>query len=267
MENKVFCKSHPSTNLISDWRAGDMICPDCGTVILERVIDVGSEWRTFSNNDNQSEDRSRVGPIENKNTEIVYEKKASSIFLDYIDRLHLDASVKNFGHEIFKNLVDLDLTKNRSTNLIVAVCIYIAAKQRDSPRTFKEIEAVSELSAVCIQKYFSTAVVALKKSGKIIYSTPNISSNHHVARFCSNLNLKISVEKLANKIVNKSADMIEICCKKPQSVATAAIYMACILNSIELNPNKLSSVAVSTIKNTHKILAAKLKKSDLLSSS
>jgi transcription initiation factor TFIIB len=241
-------------------------------VILERVIDVSSEWRTFANNDNQSEDRSRVGPIENKNTEIVYEKQAGSIFLDYIDRLHLDASVNRCGHEIFKNLVDLGLTKTRNTKLIVAVCIYIAAKQRDSPRTFKEIETVCELSAVCIQKYFSTVIVALKKAGKLNISLTNTSncSNQHVARFWSKLLLKIPVEKLANKILNKSSDMIEICCKKPQSIAAASIYMACILIGIEFNPNQIScvsGVAVSTIKNTHKILNAKLNKSDLLASS
>ena len=26
-----------------------MICPECGLVVGDRTIDVGSEWRTFSN--------------------------------------------------------------------------------------------------------------------------------------------------------------------------------------------------------------------------
>lgn len=41
-----------------------MICSECGLVVGDRVIDVGSEWRTFSN-DKGGEDRSRVGGPEN----------------------------------------------------------------------------------------------------------------------------------------------------------------------------------------------------------
>ena len=62
--SKVSCKFHPEANLIEDYRAGDQICSECGLVVGDRVIDVGSEWRTFSN-DTGGEDRSRVGGPEN----------------------------------------------------------------------------------------------------------------------------------------------------------------------------------------------------------
>ena len=54
------CVNHPNTPLVEDYRAGDMICPECGLVVGDRVVDVGSEWRTFSNESNGN-DRSRVG--------------------------------------------------------------------------------------------------------------------------------------------------------------------------------------------------------------
>merc|ERR1739848_875461 len=60
MTSKVQCRYHPHSNLIEDYRAGDMICSECGLIVGDRVIDVSSEWRTFSN-DNPGEDRSRVG--------------------------------------------------------------------------------------------------------------------------------------------------------------------------------------------------------------
>ena len=56
MSAKVVCPSHPDAALIEDHRAGDMICSACGLVVGDRVIDVGSEWRTFSN-EKGSEDR------------------------------------------------------------------------------------------------------------------------------------------------------------------------------------------------------------------
>lgn len=62
--NKVCCYSHPDAPLIEDYRAGDMICSECGLVVGDRVIDVGSEWRTFSN-EKAGVDPSRVGGPEN----------------------------------------------------------------------------------------------------------------------------------------------------------------------------------------------------------
>jgi transcription initiation factor TFIIB len=61
----VRCQYHPDAHLAEDYRAGDMICTECGLVVGDRVIDVGSEWRTFSN-DKDSKDRSRVGDVENR---------------------------------------------------------------------------------------------------------------------------------------------------------------------------------------------------------
>jgi len=61
--NVLHCKSHPDAPLIEDYHAGDMICSLCGLVVGDRVIDVGSEWRTFSN-DKNSKDMSRVGAAE-----------------------------------------------------------------------------------------------------------------------------------------------------------------------------------------------------------
>ena len=61
----IHCPEHPNGILIEDYRAGDMICRECGLVVGDRVIDVTSEWRTFAN-DSDAKDRSRVGDVQNK---------------------------------------------------------------------------------------------------------------------------------------------------------------------------------------------------------
>ena len=195
--NKIRCSEHPDACLISDWRAGDIICSECGLVILDRVIDVTAEWRTFSNDDNKSGDRSRVGQIENKNAEIVFEKRANSTFLDYIDRLNLDKSIKNSAFLIFEKIVDAGLNKGRSIELIVAVCIYIACKEMNVPRTFKELESSGKTSALRIQKCYSAITAVLKVKDNLKFSLPITNSNQHIVRLCAKLNLKIGVEKLA----------------------------------------------------------------------
>ena len=64
--SRVCCPSHPEAVLVEDYRAGDLVCPQCGLVVGDRVIDVGTEWRTFSNESN-TDDPSRVGAAENPN--------------------------------------------------------------------------------------------------------------------------------------------------------------------------------------------------------
>ena len=44
--DKALCPYHPNAYIISDYQAGD-ICGDCGLVIVERCIDVQSEWKSF----------------------------------------------------------------------------------------------------------------------------------------------------------------------------------------------------------------------------
>ncbi|CAG0905109.1 unnamed protein product, partial [Cyprideis torosa] len=63
LKNVICCSEHPNAVLIEDYRAGDQICSDCGKVVGDRVIDVGTEWRTFS--DRGDQDPSRVGAAEN----------------------------------------------------------------------------------------------------------------------------------------------------------------------------------------------------------
>jgi transcription initiation factor TFIIB len=60
LRKAVLCETHPNADLIEDHSAGDTVCSECGLVVGDRVIDVNSEWRTFTN-DTDSKDMSRVG--------------------------------------------------------------------------------------------------------------------------------------------------------------------------------------------------------------
>ncbi|KAJ1338441.1 transcription initiation factor TFIIB [Microdochium nivale] len=54
------CRIHPP-NLIEEESAGDVVCTDCGRVLQNHIIDERPEWRTFSNDDSNTGDPSRVG--------------------------------------------------------------------------------------------------------------------------------------------------------------------------------------------------------------
>ena len=46
----VRCVYHPDAHLAEDYRAGDMICTECGLVVGDRVIDVGRFFVIFYEN-------------------------------------------------------------------------------------------------------------------------------------------------------------------------------------------------------------------------
>lgn len=66
-ETILTCRHCFSPNLITDCKAGDVICTDCGIVAEERVRDASSDWRVHSsNNDDQDAfDKARSGMVPN----------------------------------------------------------------------------------------------------------------------------------------------------------------------------------------------------------
>lgn len=60
----MICSYHPEADLIEDYRAGDMICTECGLVVADRIIDVSTEWRTFTDTELVATDMNRVGSIQ-----------------------------------------------------------------------------------------------------------------------------------------------------------------------------------------------------------
>jgi transcription initiation factor TFIIIB Brf1 subunit/transcription initiation factor TFIIB len=55
-----------------DHAQGDVICRNCGLVAAERIVDLGSEWRNFENDDSGT-DPSRVGGLySHKSLKLLY---------------------------------------------------------------------------------------------------------------------------------------------------------------------------------------------------
>ena len=168
----VSCKYHPESPLIEDHRAGDQICSQCGLVVGDRVIDVSSEWRTFSD-DAGGVDKSRVGAAENslleggnlstmigpgtgRPGETSYRNytrptsnntaasdrsliNAMRIIAEMADRINLPKVITDRANKLFKMVQDGKHLTGRAHGAIAAACLYIACRQEGVPRTFKEI--------------------------------------------------------------------------------------------------------------------------------
>lgn len=251
--NKVCCYAHPDAPLIEDYRAGDMICSECGLVVGDRVIDVGSEWRTFSN-EKAGVDPSRVGGPENpllsggdlstmigpgtgpasfdafgtakyqnRRTMSSSDRALIAAFKEIstmADRINLPKTIVDRANNLFKQVHDGKNLKGRSNDAKASACLYIACRQEGVPRTFKEICAVSKISKKEIGRCFKLTLKALATSVDLITTADFMS------RFCANLDLPNTVQRAATHIARKAVEMDIVPGRSPISVAAAAIYMA-----------------------------------------
>lgn len=267
-----------------------MKCAECGLVIGDRVVDVSSEWRTFSN-DKDSKDMSRVGDAENallsgSDLSTIIERPSGPGAQDgdnfakfsnrktmnntdrvligafreisaMADRINLPRNIVDRSNKLFKQVYESKSLKGRANDAISAACLYIACRQEGVPRTFKEICAISRISKKEIGRCFKLIVKNLETIVDII------TSGDFMSRFCSNLTLPITVQRAATYIARQAVNLDLVSGRSPISVAAAAIYMASQASADKRSAKEISDiagVADVTIRQAYRLMYPKASK-------
>ncbi|KAJ1354398.1 Transcription initiation factor IIB [Parelaphostrongylus tenuis] len=280
--SSVQCPIHPNAHLVEDHRAGDVICPECGLVVGDRLVDVGTEWRSFSN-ERSGADPSRVGAPENPllsggdlSTSIAVGFGASdsdnslansqrksmnntdrqmtqamSVIREMSERIHLAKSIQDLASKTFKDVLDSKALKGKNNEAQAAACLYIACRKEGVPRTFKEICAVSRVSKKEIGRCFKLIIKSLETN------LEQITSADFMSRFCGNLSLPNSIQAAATRIAKRAVEMDLVAGRSPISIAAAAIYMASQASSEKRTAKEIGEIAGAaevTVKQTYKLL-------------
>jgi len=273
------CPSHPNANLIEDHRAGDLICPECGLVVGDRLVDVTSEWRMFSSESN-SKDPSRVGAAENHllsgtdlSTSIqgipgtsdeyagMSRKQVNntdrqlisgfSIIREMAERIHLAKSIQDSANSTLKQVVDTKQLKGKNGEAVAAACLYIACRKESVPRTFKEICAVSKVTRREIGRCFKLILRALETNLELI------TSSDFMSRFCGQLSLPQFIQTAATVIARKANDLNLVAGRSPISIAAASIYMASQATDDKKaakDIGEIAGVAEATIRQSYRLM-------------
>lgn len=180
------CKRDPP-NLYEDHSSGDLMCDDCGLVLQERVVDMSSEWRTFSNDDQGNDDPSRVGDGPNAllngaqlNTQIAFgdgfknkelsraqnrsnlDKGNKGLLQAYkqigalCDGWQLPNSVSDTAKHIYKDADESRAFKGKSQEALIAGCVFLACRRNGVPRSFREVMELTKVSKKEIGRTFKT---------------------------------------------------------------------------------------------------------------
>lgn len=253
-KEQLLCKyCPPETSLVEDFQAGDLICSGCGLVMGDRVIDVGAEWRTFSNDTLLN--KSRVGAEESVlydgmdlstmvgqsgPSPVAYDetgerKYRNKKFLSSTQRtlvsgfkeiaemgekLNATRPVIEGGQLIFKKIQSKQALKGRSNEAIGAACLYVAYRNAAVPRTFKEICAVAKANKRDIGKCYK---VISKVIGEVI-SQPVLVS--YIPRFAAQLSLVTATEKAAHALVERFEASSVLSGRSPATVIALALLLA-----------------------------------------
>ncbi|KAJ3184521.1 transcription initiation factor IIB [Geranomyces variabilis] len=240
-------------NVIEDFAAGDYVCGNCGLVLGARVIDTRSEWRTFSNSDDNTDDPSRVGAagdpllggmnhidstiisqrdggsgtardlnrLHGKATNSKNEKSIMTAFKEIqtmCERIGLSKIASDTAKQIYKKAEDQKLLRGKSPISIMAACIYIGCREQSLTRTFKEICALTKVSKKEIGRNYKVLMPLLERP------TKEISLDSYVIRFSSALNVPQNVKRATSEVLKRAQDLGTLAGKSPISIVAGCLY-------------------------------------------
>ena len=257
--------------IVEDHSSGDLICTGCGLVLEARGIDETSEWRTFGNSDKETgADPNRVGGpvnalltggglgtvigkaddgkagigaalsraaarVDNPDRQLI---SAFRGITSICDSLGLDSSVKDRACELYKRIIDSKSIKGRNPQAVQAATVYIACRQEQKAKTFKEVcGATTSTNKTEIGRAYKAIVNVFDRGTLFKPEAHTIHAGQYIVPFCHNLGLSHDLQKAARQAIELVTDPMRSYSnspwygKSPISIAAAVIYMLSLVGS------------------------------------
>ena len=265
MEDEV-CRECNSTEIVTDFSAGDRICTNCGIVIGERIIDERDEIRTFANE--ESTVTSRMGDVSNtyghplstfifetkkkKNdhslikTMAVMEKSYTKPLLAQgmqkiealASRLVLERNIIIQAQSLYEKAIEEKQWMHvKSMEVVVVAVLYLACRTSGHVRTIKEFEVISGIEKKKIGKVFKLLATQLN------VSLTTVSVSDYVERYCNALQLCMKTKKIANLVAAKASVLEITTATSPATSAAAIVYLVAALTNAKRPLEEVARVA------------------------
>jgi len=291
------CPECSSTRLMRDYECAEIVCMDCGFVIVAKIADRGPEWRAFTNE--QRTKRTRVGaPL----TYTIHDKGLSTM-IDWHDRdiygkslspgqkaqvyrlrkwqrriRVSDATERNLAYalsEITKIANNLNLPRNL---LETASVIYRRAVKERLIRG-RSIQGVTAAAiylacrqcglARTLEEIAQASHVNKKEVGRsyrflvkeMDYFVPPVKPSQYITKFSNQLTMQGKVEEIAHKILAAAKELKLTSGRGPTGIAAAASYIASVLTGERRTQREIAEIAQVTevtIRNRYKELVEEL---------
>lgn len=275
------------TGLVTDDSTGELCCGICGSVISEKVEDMGAEWRSFSN---EHGNRSRTGAgtslamhdmglstvIDSSNKDSTGKPLAAGV-KSSIERLRTWDSRTQTSSSADRNLrqalneMDKLKTKMGLTDAVIEKAAYIYRKAME--KSLVRGRSIQGLVAAClyaacrntetprtlddISRSINIRRKDVARCYRLIYreldlQMPVVDPVKGISRIASEARLMEPTKRRAVVILNQAKEDGLVAGKDPMGIAAAALYLACIENGEERSQKDISNasgVTEVTIRN------------------
>ena len=257
---------------------GYLVCKECH-YIVSSIIDSNSEWRYYGNDDSKSNDPTRCGmPIssllpQSSHGSIIssfyqsdsYEMKKMRKYHSWnampyrerslwavFDVLTQKASSNGIptciiedAKKTYKAISENRISRGSNRLGLIASCIWGACKEKNVPRSSKEIARIFNLPITTMSKgckQYQEIMNSIKKDKKNSnvkqknICLPACNPEDFIHRYCSNLNMNNDSLELALYVTQEAVKLSLVSENTPPSIAAGSIYL--VSNVLDLNITK-----------------------------
>ncbi|MEN2974280.1 MAG: TFIIB-type zinc ribbon-containing protein [Candidatus Caldarchaeales archaeon] len=278
MNDPRFCIHCKKDILVEDEIGGEVVCPNCGHVIIDKVLDRGPEWRVYGSVDDS---RERVGaPL----TYLIHDMGLSTIVSEEKDEVNsiskiLKKNIFQSGDRILIKTLSMIHNLSSKTGLpdnveenaalivrrawrrgmnfgrrykaVAAASLYASCKMFSIPRTMEDFANIYGVSRRALWNAYRSLneIVKLKKEVSEIDTV--------ISKIVNRLRLRGDVERLAVEIIKTVREFRLVDGRKPESLAAASVYIAARRLGFRLSQRRLADIASiteGTLRNRYKEL-------------
>jgi transcription initiation factor TFIIB len=171
------------------------------------------------------------------------------------DKLAVSDAVVEKAAYIYRKALERGLVRGRSISAIIAASLYAACRDRETPRTLKDLAVVSNVKKKDIARCYR---LLLKEMD---IKMPVVDPTKCVSRIASRAQLSERTKRRALEILKKAEEARISAGKDPMGLAAAALYVSCTLegeDKTQRDVAEAAGVTEVTIRNRYKGLRSAL---------
>jgi len=171
------------------------------------------------------------------------------------DKLSLSDAVIEKTAYVYRKALERGLVRGRSISALIAAAIYAACRDTETPRTLKDVAAVSNIKKKDIARCYRLLLRELD------LRMPVVDPVKCVSRIASRAGLSERTKRKALEILKMASANRISAGKDPMGLAAAALYVACVMegeNKTQKDVAEAAGVTEVTIRNRYKGLKTAL---------
>ncbi len=176
-------------------------------------------------------------------------KQAFSELRRLSEKLSVSEAVTERAAYIYRKALERNLVRGRSITAILAASLYAACRDREVPRTLKDVAAIGNIK----KKDLARSYRLLLKEMDI--TMPVVDPMKCMSKIASRANVSGKTQKRAREILLRAEQARISAGKDPMGISASALYVACILEGENMTQRDIADAAgvtEVTIRNRYK---------------